>query len=199
MKGVLIWAISLCSFFALTCAAVNADIENKNVERTIDLTSQLVKISYKITIEHKGKKPIQAYSFVVPEDEREHLAYISAKDSLKKEIKVNENKISKGVEFVLAFSNAAATQVVYIETVSTKSLLPHPAKITQSEKQLVRYFGNAYFQTPYKTATQKTILHLASQNVESHTQSPKPVSVSGNTVTYGPYENIEGKVPFLNI
>ena len=90
----------------------------------------------------------------------------------------------------------APNPVVYIETVFAKALKPFPSAITQSEKQLVQYFGNAYFLTPYKTVTQKTSVHLASRNVESFTMV-KPASHSDTTITYGPYDNIPGKIRIM--
>lgn len=175
-------------------AAIDVEIENKNVDRTIDLTSQLVKISYKITLEHKSKKPITSYLFIVPNDERELLAFISAKDSAKKELKLVETASPKGATFSMTLPPAAgvANPVVYIETVFTKSLRPYPTSIAQTERQLVQYFGNAYVYSPFKTVTQKTTVHLSSRNVESYTQF-KPAVHSDTTVTYGPYDNVAGK------
>lgn len=153
-------------------SAIDVEIENKNVDRTIDLTSQLVKISYKITLEHKAKKPITSYLFMVPTEERERLAFVSAKDSSKKDLKLTETASPKGVTFsmTLPAGGAANPPVVYIETVFTKSLKPYPTEISQTERQLVQYFGNVYFYSPFKTVTQKTTVHLSSRNVESYTQ-----------------------------
>lgn len=174
-------------------SAIDVEIENKNVDRTIDLTSQLVKISYKITLEHKAKKPISSYLFMVPVEERERLAFISAKDSSKKDLKLTETASPKGVTFSMTLpAGTTNPPVVYIETVFTKSLKPYPTAIAQTERQLVQYFGNVYFYSPFKTQTQKTTVHLSSRNVESFTQF-KPVVHSDTTITYGPYDNVAGK------
>lgn len=170
-------------------AAIDVEIENKNVDRTIDLTSQLVKISYKITLEHKAKKPVSTYLFIVPNDERDRLSFISAKDSSKKELKLTETASPKGVAFSMNLPAGSTNAVVYIETVFTKSLKPYPTSIAQTERQLVQYFGNVYFYSPFKTVTQKTTIHLSSRNVESYTQF-KPVLHSDSTITYGPYDNV---------
>lgn len=193
-------------------SAIDVEIENKNVDRTIDLTSQLVKISYKITLEHKAKKPITSYLFMVPTEERERLAFVSAKDSSKKDLKLTETASPKGVTFsmTLPAGGAANPPVVYIETVFTKSLKPYPTAISQTERQLVQYFGNVYFYSPFKTVTQKTTVHLSSRNVESYTQF-KPAVHSDTTITYGPYDNVaafstepmtvhfENYTPFLTV
>ncbi|GAB0091847.1 Dolichyl-diphosphooligosaccharide--protein glycosyltransferase subunit 1 [Sergentomyia squamirostris] len=169
--------------------ATDVEIENKNVDRTVDIISQLVKISYKITLEHKSKKNINTYDFVVPEKDAEHLSYFSARDAAKKELKASESKVKNGVLYRLTFANPSASPVIYIETVFTKALQPYPTEIAQQDKQLVRYFGHLYFYSPYKTLTQKTTVHLASRNVESYTQV-KPVSQAETVLNYGPYENI---------
>lgn len=208
----------LLTFLAVVLSAVafchsarDPEVENKNVERTIDLTSQLVKISYKITLNHAAKKPINLYTFVMTQREKDNLSYISVKDSSKKELKLVEGKTQNGdAEFQMTFSSNTPSQVVYIETVFTKSLEPYPASISQSEKQFVRYFGNLYFYSPFKTLSQKTTIHLSTRNVESFTQV-KPVSHVDSTITYGPYENIaantvedlavhyENQSPFLTV
>lgn len=182
-----------CFLFTLSIIHIgycveNTEFENAHVERVIDLTSQLVKISYKITINRS--QPEGAYKFSLTEDERKHLAYISARDSSKKEIKLTETKSATGLEYAMMLSGKSQNQVIYVETVFTKLLKPYPEMITQTEKQLVMYHGNIYFYSPYITRSQKTIVNLSSKNaIESYTQA-KPVSVTDNTITYGPYEQI---------
>ena len=179
--------IAFLAVLAHRCSDAGAVVEHKNVERTIDLTSQLVKINYKITL---ASSDVSSYDFLVPASLASKLAFISAKDSLKKKIKVGEAKrLDSGASsYTLQFPAGSSPSVLYIETVFTKAQVPHPTHITQQEKQLVRFYGQLYFYTPYKTATQKTTVLLSSRNVESYTQV-KPVSHSDTTITYGPYEN----------
>lgn len=210
MKCLKLFLIVIFTIVSWCECAIDAEVENKNVERKIYMESQLVKISYKISLNHASQKPITAYSFVLPDEERKNLAFMSAKDSSLKELKLTESKISKGVEFLITFVKNTPSQVVYIETVFTKSLIPHPASIGQSEKQLVRYFGNLYFYSPYKSLSQKTTVHLASNHIESYSQV-KPVTLSDNQITYGPYDNIaaftteeliihyENQTPFMTV
>lgn len=187
-RSLLFLAVFTVGFFYAQ-SAIDVEIENKNVDRTIDLTSQLVKISYKITLEHKAKKPISSYLFIVPNEEREQLAFISAKDSSKKDLKLTETASPKGATFSMNLPAGSTNAVVYIETVFTKSLKPYPTSIAQTERQLVQYFGNVYVYSPFKTVTQKTTVHLSSRNVESYTQF-KPATQSDSTITYGPYDNV---------
>lgn len=169
--------------------AVDVDLENKNVDRTIDLTSQLVKINYKITLEQKSKKAISNYVFVLPSSDCDKLAFISTRDATKKELKHTVAKSKTDCTYTLTLpAGQGPNPSILIETVFTKSLQPFPKEITQAERQLVRYFSNAVFYSPYKTQTQKTTVHLATRNVESFTQV-KPSAHSETQIVYGPYEN----------
>lgn len=203
--------IILCTFLAVLAhqgfvSSAAGVVEHKNVERTIDLTSQLVKINYKITLTGGDAS---SYEFLVPAAMASKLSFIGAKDSLKKKIKVTEGKRldSGATSYTLQFAGGSPS-VFYIETVFTKLQIPHPTQITQNEKQRVRFFGQLYFYTPYKTVSQKTTVLLSSRAVESYTPT-KPVSHSDSTITYGPFENIaaltdeelmvhyENQTPFL--
>lgn len=77
---------------------------------------------------------------------------------------------------------------VDVESVYAHALSPFPTKIKQTDKQLVVFTGNVFFYSPYKTSSQTTTVNLASSSIESYSKSPKPVSQSDKSVTYGPYE-----------
>lgn len=196
MGEIRFFVVALLSLFASNWAAVQIDgnLQNKNVECSIDLTTQLVKTQCKVTVENVAKKDLvgATYTFLIPAEQHERLSFISMKDALKKELKATEERVPEGVAYTVTLNSASPTPVLSIETIFTKSLQPYPTQITQSERQFVRYFGSAYFYSPYKTVTQKTTVQLASKSVESYT-TVKPVSHSDAVITYGPYENIPGK------
>lgn len=196
MRNPLVFAIGVVLLVIECIAGVEIDVNilNKNVDRTIDLTTQLVKIQHKITLEHRAKKEFSntAYVFAVSKEDRERLAYFTVRDGSKKELKSTEQKTAYGSLFAVSVTSSSPAPVLHIETVYSKSLEPYPTEITQNERQLVRYFGNAYFYSPYKTIAQKTTIQLASKSVESYT-AVKPSSQVDGTITYGPYENNEGK------
>lgn len=192
---ILLGAALLCGAIAVCSAAVpaaDADVQNRNVDRTIDLTAQNVKISHKITLVHKTKQPIETYNFVLPAPQRDALAHISFRDAAKKELKYVESTLAEATTFVVALqapAAAGATQVLYVDAVLTRQVSAFPTHIAQNEKQLVRYYGSAYFYSPYVTIAQKTAVLLSSKMVESYTPV-KPSSLNEATVTYGPYENV---------
>ena len=82
-----------------------------------------------------------------------------------------------------------------VEMSFSHSLHPYPTHITQSEHQHVRFIGNVYFYSPYRTQSLTTVVSCATSNIESYTRE-KPVSASEKTVTYGPYDNVE---PFKQV
>jgi oligosaccharyltransferase complex subunit alpha (ribophorin I) len=191
--------LSFLAFFVLFASssvfsAVDVEIENKNVDRTIDLSTQLVKVSLKITLEHKSKKPITNYVFLVPLIDCDKLSFISARDSAKKELKTTLTRSTNDCSYSMTLpAGQNGNPVVYIETIFSKLLEPFPTEITQAERQLVRYFGNAVFYSPFKTVSQKTTIHLASRSVESFTQV-KPSAHTDTQIVYGPYENVAGNL-----
>lgn len=203
---------------AATFDSVNPDIAVKSVDRSIDLASQLVKVSHKITLHNNGKGAVRSFLFAVEPEVKDSLSYIGAQtgEASKTSLKLFETKVQGNV--INAFWRIemkdvlkhGETTVVDVETVYTHLLTPHPASITQKEKQLVLYHSNHYFYSPYHVAKQTTVVNLGTRNIESYTKL-KPVSQTDNTIMYGPYENIpqfsvdkmsvhyENNAPFLAI
>lgn len=194
MGKINLFAITILSLIAVNWAAVKIDsnLQNKIVDCSIDLTTQLVRTQCKVTLENVAKKDLNGatYTFLFTAEQHERLAYISVRDATKKELKGAEENVSEGVAYTVTLNSGSP--VLTIETVFTKSLEPYPTQITQAERQLVRYSGNAYLYSPYKTIAQKTTFTLASKAVESYT-TVKPSSQSDATITYGTYENIARK------
>lgn len=175
---------------------INNQIVNKNVERTIDLTSQLVKITATITLENTGKEAVKSFLLVDEPKAVGYIAYVGVKDSLKEDLKVTkalvENQKDKSFHNVLLKHSLepGRTTTITLEEVLIKSLVPYPSSIAQKEKQLVRYFGNHYYYSPYVTQKQKTDVILASRNLENYSKL-KPVTQSDTTIKYGPYGPIQ--------
>ncbi|KAL0901894.1 hypothetical protein ABMA27_007045 [Loxostege sticticalis] len=187
-------------FIAINCASVNvdnisSDVKFKNVDRTIDLSSQLVKISQKITLENSGKSPVKSFLVAVEASSKNNLAYIGAKDSSGKDLRVSETTV-KGHDSAKFWRvdlkdalNAGSTVVVTSETVFTKALQPYPTAITQQEDQLVKYTGNLYVYSPYQVTSQKTNVVVVTKGIESFSKV-KPFSQQDGAIQYGPYPNV---------
>lgn len=213
----------ICAIIFLVAAAaalpsdlVNDRLVNKNVERSIDLTTQLVKISAKVTLENTGDAPVKSFLVAVEPDAKHKLALLTAKDPNKRDLRVVDTSVTAQPDPKFARIELkdpiqpAKTIVVTLDYVFTKSLSPHPSTISQKEKQLVRYHGNHYFYSPYKTESQRTTVTLSTKNVENYSKL-KPVSLNDATITYGNYENVspltkddltvhyENNTPFLTV
>lgn len=183
------WIIHFFLIICLYSHASRAEIINKHVQRSLDLTSQLVKTKYTISIEEDTGKPIKEYIFNVKEP---NLSHISAKDGFNNKIEIQpiKDQSENHLSYKLIFITLSASQTIIIETVSSKNILPHPSEIKQNDKQLVKFVGNLYLFSKYRTSTQKTNVLLSSSNLLSHSQA-KPFTVSSNKLVFGPYENVK--------
>lgn len=214
------WKILIfCLFFTVINSAevVNKNVINRKVVRSIDLNSQLVKISGTITLENAGKEAVGNYLIGFERDLQGSIAYITVQDSLKTPLKAGRVAVV-GAGTTEVFYNVqlksnvepGKTATILYEVVLTKALPPYPSSITQKEKQLVRYFGNHYFYSPYYTEYQKTDVLVSSRAVETYSKL-KPVSQTDSTISYGPYEKVpaysidhmtihyENNAPFLTV
>jgi len=187
----------------------------KTAERTIDVSSQLVKITHRLTLVNNGKTPVKSVVFPVETKAKKNLSFFKAQlVEGGKQLVAKENP-SKALPHSYTIElkdtlEAGKTIKLQVEAVFSNHLSPHPAEITQKEKQLVQYRGNAYLYSQYKVGSQTTKISLSSSNIESFTKV-KPSSQSESTVTYGPYENIpplseedivvhyENNSPFLSV
>jgi len=180
--------------------AVDGNLVLKDVQRTVDLTSSLVKFTNEMTLENTGKQNAEYFLFAIETSQVSHLASITARLTSDEDdiLKIEPVKVAGAGEasfFKVQLRNplaAGKTVKITVDTKFSHSLTPFPAEIRQSEKQLVKYSGNLYCYSPYQTLSQKTVVNLASSSVESYTKT-KPVSKSDSSITYGPYEK---KDPF---
>ncbi|TMW53022.1 hypothetical protein DOY81_001885 [Sarcophaga bullata] len=169
---------------------VTPEVINKNVDRILNLSSQLAKETLKITAADDAGKQFNKYSLVIPEEFVSALSYVSVKDGKKKELNVRKETKNDLTYFNVELPAATTSQDFYVELVYSRAIKPYPEEIKQSEKQLVKYHGMLYFYTPYKTVEQKTQVVLSSSNVITYNQT-KPYNLAGSKIKYGPYENID--------
>ena len=75
--------ILIFSALLASCCGANQDVIDRNlvnskVERTIDLTTHLPKISSLITIENTGSSSVKSFLFAVDSDLSAHLSIVAA-------------------------------------------------------------------------------------------------------------------------
>eukprot|EP00026_Physarum_polycephalum_P002098 Phypoly_transcript_02102.p1 GENE.Phypoly_transcript_02102~~Phypoly_transcript_02102.p1 ORF type:complete len:596 (+),score=121.69 Phypoly_transcript_02102:57-1790(+) len=177
---------------ALACTCAFADITNTKVLRSIDLTTQLARHTINITAENKGAST-STYSLAV--QNATNLAFIKAESDAGASLVVTPGEADKTNGYTTYKINlaidAGKTVNFKVYLVYFASLKPFPTEITMNGRQLVRYYSNAYFYSPYPTGHQRTTVKLASTHLEGHSEAPTPIKVSGDTITYGAYSDIK--------
>ncbi|XP_014213080.1 dolichyl-diphosphooligosaccharide--protein glycosyltransferase subunit 1 isoform X2 [Copidosoma floridanum] len=180
--------------------SIKPGLRIKNSERTIDLVSQLTKITSKLVFENSGESPIHEFYFSIEAVQHDSLSYIGAtlREHNRPKLQVRESVLPDLPETqpgALYYSirlrdplQPERSVSVEVETVFSHELIPHPREISQKQKQLVKWHGNLYLFSPYLVSKQTTTLLLPSRNVESYTKAVKPISQSDTSITYGPFE-----------
>ncbi|KDO28306.1 hypothetical protein SPRG_06356 [Saprolegnia parasitica CBS 223.65] len=184
------------TIFALCCCMglSQAEIINKSVKRSWDLTRHVAKSQVDITFADDTAS-VKTYEVAIPLYLDEHLALLTA-------------KADKNVALDVVKGKLDATKQAQLYTVHLKSpiakgdegslkiishysrvMVPYPAEITQAEDQLVMFTAQHLFLSPYATTTQTTRVKLASSRVEQYSEFA-PVSLKGTTLTYGPYADV---------
>lgn len=187
-------------YYLIRCESANvdnisSDIKLKNVEKNIDLTSQLVKVDTRLTLENVGKSPVKQFLLALEKSTKENVAFVSVKDNKNKELKLSETTV-RGYDYVKFWRvelreplNAGSDIALTYESVFTKSLEPYPTEIMQQQDQFVKYNGNLHFYSPYYVGSQKTTISLNTKSVESFTKV-KPFTQVDSIIQYGPYTNV---------
>jgi len=181
-------------------ASISADLVNTNVDRTVDLSSHLPKITNVITVQNTGSSSAKSYIYAVDSSVADSVSFVGAVAKSSDEdqrLTVSETTVANQVGKVfyridLASPLAAGQEVkIEVESFFPHTLQPYPSEIAQSEKQLVKFATSALFYSPYKTTKQTTVVNAVSSNIEAYTKTVKPVSAQDNSITYGPFENTE--------
>lgn len=194
----------LCGFLLLltltfcSSSSINDKLVVSKVSRTIDVSTQLVKVSLELSLENTDSAEVNFFLLSIDPNYIGHLAYVGASIKSKNEEDEEKLVVQKAEQKDAGFWKVTLTAplkpgksvAVNVEEVFSNLLTPYPAAIGQSEKQLVVFEGNHYFYSPYSTKSQTTTVKLASSAIESHSKL-KPTSVSDRVITYGPYNNIK--------
>eukprot|EP01029_Cantina_marsupialis_P027700 TRINITY_DN773205_c0_g1_i1.p1 TRINITY_DN773205_c0_g1~~TRINITY_DN773205_c0_g1_i1.p1 ORF type:complete len:465 (-),score=129.78 TRINITY_DN773205_c0_g1_i1:147-1541(-) len=185
-------------FFALLCALCSAKIVNNNAIREINLDGHIARMKTTVDFTWTGTAP-KLYTIALPQRFSDKMSYIEAK--IKKE-KLDLSKVESrefegsnvqlvDYSFKLPESLTADKEnlKITIKSAFIDVIVPFPAQIEQSEIQMTTFRENLFVLSPYNTISQKTKISLSSSVIEGRTKV-QPSNVSGNIVTYGPYENI---------
>ncbi|ELT91404.1 hypothetical protein CAPTEDRAFT_159283 [Capitella teleta] len=194
----LLFAFLLSPLSAIT-DTINADLINKKVKKTVDLSTHLPKIVTSITLENAGKTAVKSFLFSADPSLADNLSFLGAsvKGSEEETTKLEVTKTSVSSHAGVAFYRIALPQslgagqeiTVDVESAFAHVLKPYPHSITQAEKQFVKFAGNRLFYSPYKTVSLTTEVKCSSGSIETYTKTK--ASVSDNVITYGPFEDVQ--------
>lgn len=178
----------------VNCAAtISPNLKITNVDRLIDISSQIVKVTNKISFENAGREPISHFVFTVDPQSVDKLAIIKARVSdLDVPLTVTEVTIDKKKSWLIKFENPideGKRTVVDVYYSLIDYLQPYPIQITQRQKQFIKFIGNCYIYSPYPVSKVTTSIALGSKNIESFTRT-EPSSYSDSHILYGPYKDL---------
>jgi oligosaccharyltransferase complex subunit alpha (ribophorin I) len=175
----------------LLVGGICGEIINTNVNRNVDLTTHIAKITSDVTIKNTGSRAVSVYEVRVEQSAAPNLSFISVTSET---VELDLNKLSEGVYEATLSSPLSPSSTLSLEilTTFTHAIEPFPRAINQPDNQLVRYYGNAHYYSSYKTSEQTTKYLLGSSKIESFTPR-NPSTKDGETVKYGPYRDIAEK------
>ena len=187
--------IGVLSVHCLNHAFANNNLINKKVDRSIDLTTQLVKITTKVIVENPNSTPESEYFVVIENDHAPHLAHIVAYATVKgqqhplKLRRINQHTYAIQLNDLMLKANSQS-ELITFEQIYTDLQRPFPETIKQNGRQLVRYNGNHYYFSIYDTKTQQTKVKLpATGSIESFSKLKQTTQID-RSIHYGPFENV---------
>ncbi|TPX68609.1 dolichyl-diphosphooligosaccharide---protein glycotransferase [Spizellomyces sp. 'palustris'] len=183
--------------------AISADFVNNNVDRVLDLSNpSIVREQTTLIVQGAKKGGSDDYVFAIPSDVADvSLALLEVAETKgKKDIgeKLQLSKDQYDVKRAAQYYKVKLPRVLKegdtiqlgIWAAFTHLVRPYPKEVSQKEKQLLEFLGNAYFWSPYHSKQQKTIVRLPNDDVISFKEKPAPVSKAGNVITYGSYADV---------
>ncbi|CAL9028457.1 unnamed protein product [Prunus brigantina] len=181
-----------------------SDLVLSKVDRRIDLTSQIARITSTLKVENAGSGSVSEVLLAFPESQAKHLAHLTATPNEGKG-KVKGSGISYPVQLVhakdmppsLTFYSVSLPKglgegdsfTFDVLAVFTHALKPFPEKITQADIQLLVFQDSAHYLSPYAVKVQTLSVKLPDARIESYTRIENTKNI-GSEIKYGPYENL---------
>lgn len=161
---------------------IKSEIINKDITRSIDASTHVVREMLTIKASGIGKGPYEINYLHTP-------AYVDAESSSGKPLSVTQSLSNPNKFFVDVTSDGDKDVTFEIYSVFMDIIHPYPKEIEQSKQQLVFYEDSLYVLSPYFTKSQNIIVAVYNKNIEKVT--PKEFSqISANSVKFGPFNDI---------
>ena len=145
----------------MSAPIIDSSLNIINAGRTIDLHSQITKITNKLVIENTDKSPVCNFIFSLDARQNNHLNYTCAllREHGRPDLKVKKlwdlelknshyHKLFYQIELRDPLQPERSVPVE-VEVIWTHELTPHTKEILQKEKKIVKYTGNLYLFSPY--------------------------------------------------
>ena len=165
--------------------------------RNVDLTSQIVKVKTEFELKNYGKEDVSHFVHAMSAEEAKRLSWMVAFETGKESSKFRLSRVKvKGapddlvfhkVEFLNLLSPDALIKIT-VDYAVTQQLALHPKEITQTENQLVIYYGFANVPSAYPVVKETCAYKIGSTKPMDYTKV-EPSKFAGDKVTYGPYES----------
>ncbi|KAI0347194.1 oligosaccharyl transferase alpha subunit [Trametopsis cervina] len=200
------WGSGLSFVLTLLVTLVSAEhsFENTAIVRTVDLGGSLVHVTTTYAVKAL-EDDSSIYTIALGEDEAKKTSWIQAKVKgqtvpLQLEhfgLNTKTGAYLYAVEFPKTLKTNGTANLV-VETVQTHATTPWPKVASQKDEQSLKYEADLFVLSPYPTLVQRTKIKAQSPKIHSYTipenveafTLESPVTKSGATVTYGPYNNI---------
>ncbi|XP_078440604.1 ribophorin I isoform X2 [Wolffia australiana] len=178
---------------AFLWTTTRADLVISKLDRKIDVTKQVVRVTSSFKVENAGPSVESKVLLAFPTHQAKNMAELLASP---KNLRVDLVK-PQGMPPDLTFYAVQLPKDLSVgETLSfdvlavfTNSLQPFPEQITQTEAQLVVFQDSAYFLSPYAVKAQSLLIKLPNRNVESFTKLENS-KLTDSEIRYGPFENL---------
>ncbi|CAA0337855.1 unnamed protein product [Arabidopsis thaliana] len=190
---------------ALLATPAFSDLVLSKVERRIDVTSQIARVTKTLKVVNSGSESVSEFALTFPKFLGNNLAYLSVAHSEGKgkskrtlvNLSVREAD-QKGLPDSISVYSVALpkplskgdTLTLEVVAAFTNVLQPFPEKITQGEIHLVMLQESAQYLSPYAVESQSLSIKLPNARIESYTKFEN-TKLQGSELKYGPYKNLQ--------
>lgn len=192
------WAVAIAALALLG----SSELVNVEVTRLMDVASTIAISRTTVRIKNAGTDPARSFFLAVRKTEAEALTDLWVCDaSESQQLRVLPIEPATHVPGLKScctgFSVTLNKAILPGEEASfdvrmdvANRIRPVPEVIEGYASQFMRFTGDSYFFTPYRTESMKTTITLGSSTVTSKSGLKKPFGLSGKKLTLGPYENV---------
>ncbi|GFR43910.1 hypothetical protein Agub_g5044, partial [Astrephomene gubernaculifera] len=190
--------IALATLLALASSVAADNIKLQQVDRKINLNSQLARITESVKVKNVGTEPVSDVIFCQHVGAGAVLSFYKVADaSTKGSLVVSPTTVAGAPPATVCHSAKLAKPLpageltsLTVSAVLAQAQTAHPAEVSQMDTQLMLFKDNVYVLSPYPVSAQTTEVTTPTSNVKSYTDE-KPVTKSDNKIKYGKYDLIK--------